>query len=162
MVAEWPTPVFYCGPEVGQTLRFPAAAIDKDFAWAPAHPIADAYRAFQPMPYDAPAYDVAAAHYAVHPDSGFFQLSEMGALSVSESGVLAFSIGGGKVQRLIVDVDKKPQAIAAFVETASAKPIEPQQRFRRADAKAQDAAGTTKGTSAKDPKSDSVTKKQDR
>jgi hypothetical protein len=163
LISEWPTPVFYCGPEVGQVLRFPGAAIDKDFAWAPAHPVADAYRAFQPMPYDAPAYDIAAGHYAVHPDSGFFQLSEPGALSVSDGGVLAFSAGGGKVQRLIVDADKKQQAIAAFVEIASAKPIAPSQRFRRTDAKAQDAAGAAKGADAKTPAAPPATiKKQDR
>jgi hypothetical protein len=162
VIAEWPTPVFYCGPEVGQALRFPGAAIEKDFAWVPAHPVADAYRAFQPMPYDTPAYDVAAAHYAVHPDSGFFQLSEPGALSVADSGLLAFSTGGGKVQRLIVDIEKKPQAIAAFVEVASAKPVAPPQRFRRPDAKAQDAAGAAKGAEAKDAKTDPTVKKQDR
>ena len=66
-------PIFYCGKEVGDALPFPGAASTKDFAWAPAHPVVDAYRAFKPMPYDAPSYDLAAAHFAVHPDSGFFQ-----------------------------------------------------------------------------------------
>jgi hypothetical protein len=27
---------------------------EKDFAWSPDHPIVEAYRAYQPMPYDAP------------------------------------------------------------------------------------------------------------
>jgi hypothetical protein len=46
--------------DVGEARPFPGAAVEKAFAWAPAHLVADAYRAFKPMPYDAPAYDLAA------------------------------------------------------------------------------------------------------
>ena len=53
--------------EVGDAARS-RRAVDKEFAWAPAHPVVDAYRAFKPMPYDAPSHDLAAIHYAVHPD----------------------------------------------------------------------------------------------
>ncbi len=158
VLAEWPTPIFYCGPDAGRELRFPGDAIEKDFAWSPAHPVADAYRAFGPMPYDAPAYDLAAAHYAVHPDSGFFQLSEPGALSVSSAGIIQFSPGSGKVRRLSVDASKKTEAIASFVEIASAKLAGPPQRNRRPDANAQDAAKDTKAPAAQP----TVIKKQDR
>jgi len=140
VLAEWPTPIFFCGKEVGEAVPFPGASIDKDFAWAAAHPVVDAYRAYKTMPYDAPSYDLAAAHYAVHPDSGFFQLSEGGTVSVGEDGRMKFSAGGGNVRSLTVDSSKKSQIIQAFVEIASAKPIEPQQRFRRpTDAAAADA-----------------------
>ena len=141
VISEWPAPVFYCGPEVGRSLRFPGEAIEKDFEWAPAHPVVDAYRAFQPMPYDAAAYDVAAIHYAVHPDSGFFQVSEAGALTVSGSGEMRFSAGGGNVRQLVVVDAKKAEAIAAFVAVTSAKPVVPQPRFRRGDANAPDTNG---------------------
>jgi hypothetical protein len=153
VISEWPTPVFYCGPEVGQSMRFPGEAIEKDFAWSPAHPVVDAYRAFQPMPYDAPAYDVAAIHYAVHPDSGFFQLSEAGTLSVSDSGAIRFSRGSGNVRQLVVDGAKKAEAIAAFVAVTSAKPVAAQPRFRRGDANAQpNTAGAAKAADTKDGK----------
>ena len=46
VIAEWPTPVFFCPKEVGDALKFPGAQLDKDFAWAPAHPIVDAYKAY--------------------------------------------------------------------------------------------------------------------
>jgi hypothetical protein len=140
ILAEWPTPVFYCGKEVGEALPFPRAAIEKDFAWAPAHPVVDAYRAYKPMPYDAPGYDLAAAHYAVHPDSGFFQLSEPGTLAVSDDGAMRFVPGGGKVRALAVVAEKREETIAALVAAASAKPVPPQQRFRRTDAGAAPAA----------------------
>ena len=57
VLAEWPTPIFYCGREVGEALPFPGASLAKEFAWADAHPVVDAYRAFKPMPYDAPSHD---------------------------------------------------------------------------------------------------------
>ncbi len=88
-------PLFFCGREVGDALPFPGAAVDEAFGWAPAHPIGDAYRAFKAMPYDAPSYDLAAMHYTANPESGFFQVSEPGTLSVSESGATAFAPGGG-------------------------------------------------------------------
>jgi len=53
-----------------------------DFGWSPAHPVADMYRAFKPMPYDAPAPALAALLYAVHPDDGYFTLSDPGTIAV--------------------------------------------------------------------------------
>jgi len=81
VLAEWPTPVFYLGREAGESLLYPGAAIEKDFAWSQAHPVVDAYRAFRPMPYDAPSWDLLAAHYAVHPQSGLLKASEPGTLT---------------------------------------------------------------------------------
>jgi hypothetical protein len=146
VLAEWPTPIFFCGREVGETLPFPGACIEKDFAWAPAHPVVDAYRAYKTMPYDAPSYDLAAVHYAVHPDSGFFQLSDAGTVSVADDGGMKFAAGGGNVRSLIVDSSKKSQIIQAFVEVASAKPVAPQQRFRQTNAKADDATAKPPAT----------------
>lgn len=134
ILAEWPTPIFYCGKAIGDTLRFPGARIAKDFSWTPAHPAAEAYAAAQPMPYDAPAYDLAAAHFAVHPDSGFFQLSPEGSVTVAADGAMRFAPSGGKIRSLAVDPAKAEQAIQAFVALAAAKPIAPPQRFRRPDA----------------------------
>ena len=53
LLADWPTPIFFCGHEVGEALPFPGARLDQLFTWAPAHPVVDAYRAFKAMPYDA-------------------------------------------------------------------------------------------------------------
>ena len=125
ILAEWPAPVFFCGREVGESLLFPGARVEKDFAWAPAHPVVDAYRAFHAMPYDAPSYDLAAVHYAVHPDSGFFSLSEAGTVAVGDDGRMKFTPGGGKVRSLSVDPAKKDQIVAALVEIACAKPAGP-------------------------------------
>jgi hypothetical protein len=136
VLAEWPTPIFYCPREVGDALPFPAAGLEKAFEWAPAHPVVDAYRAAGKMPYDAPSYDLAAAHYATHPDSGFFPLSEAGTLTVADDGKMSFKPGGGQVHSLKVDPAKREQIILAFIEILSTKPAAPQQRTRPTGANA--------------------------
>lgn len=129
ILAEWPTPIFFCSQEIGDALPFPGASIEKDFAWSPTHPIVDAYRAYQPLPYDAPSYDLAAAHYAVHPESDLFQLSDPGTITVADDGRMRFAVGPGNVRSLKVDPSQRDRILQAFTEIASAKPIVPQ-RFR--------------------------------
>ena len=61
--------------------NFPGASIDKEFAdAAPDNPVADAYRAWQAMPYDAPSWAMAAALYAARPKEGYFKLSGPGTI----------------------------------------------------------------------------------
>src|SRR2546422_10058289 len=65
LFAGWPGQIVAAGSEIGAALPFPGSSIEKDFSWAPGHPVVDAYRAAQPMPYDAPSTALAAALYAV-------------------------------------------------------------------------------------------------
>jgi hypothetical protein len=156
ILAEWPSPIFYCGPEVGESLNFPGASLAKYFAWAPAHPVVDAYAGYRSMPFDAPSHDLAAAHYAVHPDSGFFRTSPEGEVSVADDGRMRFSpASGGRVRSLTVDPGQREQALQAFVEIASDRPVQPQQRFRPTAADAN--SPPDKPTEAKPP----VVKKQE-
>jgi hypothetical protein len=137
VLMEFPSPIVFCGREVGEALPFPGASIEKDFGWAPAHPIVDAYHAFRSGIYDFPSYDLAAALHAVHPDKGFFKLSDAGGITVGDDGQMKFA-GTGKVRSLIIDPARKDAVLQTFVAMASAKPVAPQQRFRppAADAKA--------------------------
>jgi hypothetical protein len=131
VLAEIPVPVIFCGREIGESLPFPGASIDKDFAWAPAHPITDAYHAFRQGDYDFPSYDLAAALYAVHPDKGFFKESESGDIAVSDDGSMKFAPGSGKVKSLVFDPSKKDEILQTFASVASAKPVIPTPRARR-------------------------------
>lgn len=131
VLAEFPSPIVFCGKEVGDALPFPGASIDKDFAWAPAHPIVDAYHAFRPGTYDFPSYDLAAVLHAVHPDKGFFGLSDAGEIAVGDDGGMRFQAGSGKVRSLIADPAQKEKILQTFVELTSAKPVVPPPRFRR-------------------------------
>ena len=139
LLAEWPTPVVLCSREVGDALPFPGASMDKEFAWSPAHPVVDAYRAYRPMPYDYPSQDLAAMLHAVHPDSGLFTTSEPGTIEFADDGRATFSpMPAGKHRQLIVDARKKAAILQMLVEIASAKPV-PRPQFRRpaADADAE-------------------------
>jgi hypothetical protein len=148
VLAEFPSPIVFCGKEVGDALPFPGNSIDKDFAWAPAHPVVDAYHAFRPGTYDFPSYDLAAALHAVHPDKGFFKLSDAGGIAVGDDGRMKF-VAAGKVRSLILDPAQKEKILQTFVEVSSAKPPAPQQRFRppaaAADGKAEGKADPKTG-----------------
>ena len=72
---------------------------------------------------------MAAMLYAVHPDKGFFE-TEAGAIQVTDDGALKFAAGSGNHKTLRVDSAKREKIIQTLVETASAKPQQPQQRVR--------------------------------
>lgn len=130
VLAEWPTPIVIAGREAGNQLPFPAASIEKDFAYAPNHPVAQAYRAGHAMPYDAPSWALVAALYAVRPSDGYFRLSDTGTLSITDDGKSQFQpSANGKHRFLLVDPAQKERVIKTFTEIASAKPV-PRQ-FRR-------------------------------
>ncbi len=78
LFTDWPTPIVTIEPQAMSNIKFPATSIETDFAYNPKHPVADAYRAYQPMPYDAPTLDMAAVLYAGRPKGGYFQLSGSG------------------------------------------------------------------------------------
>jgi hypothetical protein len=121
--ADWPGPIVAVGSEVGEALPYPGATIEEDFAWAPAHPVADAYRLGKTMPYDAPAPALAAMLYAVHPDDGYFKLSEPGTITVLEDGRTTFTAStAGKHRYLIADPAQKDRIIKVYREMASSKP----------------------------------------
>ena len=139
LFAEWPTPIFASGSEVGAALEFPGASIDKQFAEAvPDNPVADAYRAYQTMPYNAPSWALTASLYAARPKEGYFKLSSPGKISVDADGRTTFAASEkGNHQYLIVDPAQRDKIMLAYIDLASAKPVA-QQRFRPPDAKQDD------------------------
>jgi hypothetical protein len=123
LFAEWPTPVVAVGSEVGDALPYPGASIEKDFAWSPAHPLVDAYRALKPMPYDAPASALAAVLHAVHPEDGYFTLSDPGTITVQDDGRTRFTpAADGRHRYLIVDPTQKARIMSLYTAMVSAPP----------------------------------------
>jgi inosine-uridine nucleoside N-ribohydrolase len=136
LFAEWPTPIVISGYEIGEALPYPAASIEKDFAWSPAHPVVDAYKAFKPMPYDAPTGDMSSVLYAIHPQDGYFKLSDPGTISVLDDGRTKFTPSPeGKHRYLILDPAQKERIIKTYTEVASAKPVVRAPRFRQQQVK---------------------------
>jgi len=130
LFAEWPTQIIMAGTEIGNAVPFPAASIEKDFAWSQAHPVVDAYKAAHPMPYDAPSWDMAAILYAVHPE-GYFKLSEPGIITVLDDGRTKFTPSTqGKHHYLILEPSQKEKVLKTYTEIASAKPVVRAPRFR--------------------------------
>jgi len=141
LFAEWPTPIVFSGAEVGASLPFPGQSLEKDFAWSNAHPIVDAYRAFKPMPYDAPSWAMAAVLYAVRPQENYFKLSDTGAVTVSDDGRTRFTPAAqGKHRYLIADPAQQERVIKAYTEIASLKPAGRPMRFRPPQKKLDDPA----------------------
>jgi len=117
LLADWPTSIVAVPKEVGEALPFPASAIEKELAWAPAHPIVDAWKAAGGT--DAPSGAMAAALYSVRPE-GFFKLSDPGTLH--EDGSFSPS-SGGKHHVLTVDPSAKDKVMQAYLELASTKQV---------------------------------------
>ncbi len=123
LFAEWPTPIVASGYEIGEALLYPAASIEKDFAWAENHPVVDAYRAYKAMPHDTPTWDLSAVLYAVRPDQGYFKLSEPGTISVFDDGRTKFTPApNGQHRYLILDPVQKERIIQTYTEWVSAQP----------------------------------------
>jgi len=89
--AEWPTPIVTSPFDVGIAILYPATDIENDSLWANPHPIVEAYKAYQPMPYDRPTWDLTSVLYAVEPDSGYFNCSEKGVITVDENSFTTFT-----------------------------------------------------------------------
>jgi hypothetical protein len=124
LFAEWPTPIVASGREIGDKLLFPGSSIEKDFAWSPAHPVVDAYRAYRAMPYDAPTGAMSAVLYASRPQENYFKLSEPGAISVQDDGRTRFTpSANGKHRYLILDPAQAEHIVKTYTEIASAKPV---------------------------------------
>jgi len=134
--AEWPTPIVVAREDLGASLPFPGASIDKEFAaTSPDHPVADAYRAHKAMPYDAPSWAMTAALYAGRPNAGYFKMSDPGVFSIKTDGTLAFTpAADGKHQSLIFDPAQKDRILTDYVQLASAKPVPPRRFFKKVDA----------------------------
>ena len=123
LLSEWPTPIVMAGAELSDALPFPGRSLEAGIAWAPNHPVVDAYRAFRPTPYDAPSRALAAVLHAVSPDEGYFQLSEPGTITVSDEGRTRFTPApAGKHHYLTAKPDQKERVLETYVKMVTAQP----------------------------------------
>ena len=119
---EWPTPVVTSPFEVGIKIQYPASSIENDFGWAGTHPVVEAYKAYQPMPYDRPTWDLTAILYAVE-GGDWFSLSPAGDITVTEEGSTLFTPNENGTRRyLSVDPDQAEAIKARFIEMITSVP----------------------------------------
>jgi inosine-uridine nucleoside N-ribohydrolase len=120
---QWPSPIVVSGFEIGKEILYPARSVERDFAYVPNHPVADAYRAYQKMPYDRPTWDLTSVLYAARPDRGYFTLSPAGTIRVDEQGNTLFqAAAGGKHRHLITDGQQRARILEALMYLASEPP----------------------------------------
>lgn len=120
LAAEWPAPAVWSGYEVGRTIKYPAKSIERDFAWAPKHPVVDGYKAYMKFPYDRETWDLTAVLYAVRPDSGYFDLSAPGNVVVDAQGFTKHVPAAGGLHRyLIVNDLQRARVLESMIWLAS-------------------------------------------
>lgn len=121
--AEWPSPIVASGFEIGASMLFPAASVERDFRYVENHPVADAYRAYDKMPYDRPTWDLTAALYAVRPGRGYFSLSPPGRIEADAEGRTHFTPDpDGRHRYLTIDETQRARTLEAMIELASQPP----------------------------------------
>ena len=112
---QWPGEIVASGLEIGEAMKFPAARIEKDFAWAADHPVVDAYRTYMKMPYDRQTWDLTAVLYGVRPAGGYFDLSPPGRITADDAGRTSFRAdAGGKHRYLVLTEAQRARTLEAW------------------------------------------------
>lgn len=83
VLSNWPTPILASGFHVGLSILYPASSIEEDFNYVDHHPLVEAYKAYLPMPYDRPTWDLTAVLSVVEKDSAYFGFSPTGNVFVT-------------------------------------------------------------------------------
>jgi len=123
LLKNWPGQIIASGFEIGNSMLFPAAVIDRDFAYVKDHPVAEAYRNYMQMPYDRPTWDLTAALYAIRPDQGYFDLSVPGEITADALGRTQFRADpAGNHRYLMVNEKQRARALEAMELLASQPP----------------------------------------
>ena len=91
LVERWPLPIVFSGFEIGIAIPYPAHSIEEDYGYVEHHPLAEAYRLYNPPPHNRPTWDLTSVLYAVMPKRGFFDLSDPGRVVVEDDGATRFS-----------------------------------------------------------------------
>lgn len=101
--SDWPGPIYVTPFEIGTISRYPARAIEEDFAWVSAHPLVEAYKCYLPMPYDRPVWDVLAAAWIFHPE--MFSVGPAGDFAIDADGRSRFTPREGGLHH-VLELDK--------------------------------------------------------
>jgi inosine-uridine nucleoside N-ribohydrolase len=124
LVAVWPTPIVFSGVEIGMAVPYPAMSVERDFAYVPHHPLAEAYNLYYPPPHERPCWDLTSVLYAVRPDDAYFDLSPAGRVDVAEDGITTFKPeSAGPHRYLVLKHDQAVRVREALRELASQPPM---------------------------------------
>ncbi len=115
--AEWPTPIVTSPFELGIKICFTADVVENELTRATPHPVSEAYKAYLPMPYDRPTWDLTSVLYAVEGSEGYFTLSDTGDIEVDGRGGTRFIARPDGTRRyLMTDSVQDANILRRFVE----------------------------------------------
>ena len=123
LAEAWPTPIVWSGFEIGRAIEYPAESIDDDYNYVPHHPVAEAYRLYNPPPHNRPTWDLTSALYAVRPTRGYFGLGPPGRVTISADGHTSFAPDDAGPHRLLTATAAQiTRSREAFVQLSSQPP----------------------------------------
>jgi hypothetical protein len=123
LASEWPSPIVWSGFEIGFAVPYPATSIERDFAYVPHHPTAEAYYLYNPPPHNRPTWDLTSVLYAVLSDRGYFDFSPPGRVVVEKDGFTRFTpASNGRDRFLILKEAQIPRVKEALVQLVSQPP----------------------------------------
>jgi inosine-uridine nucleoside N-ribohydrolase len=96
---RWPTPVFYSGFEVGDSI-FTGARLFTETE--PDNPVLNAYEDYVGWGNNRNSWDITAAYYAVRGDDGLFALSDPGNVTIEPDGSNSFTPAADGTRRYLV------------------------------------------------------------
>lgn len=123
VTAEWPTPIVWSGFEIGLSVPYPHQSIERDYGYVKHHPLAEAYRLYQPPPHDRPTWDLTSVLYAVRPQHDYFGLSASGTVTVADDGLTSFEASDdGQHRYLQLSEEQRIRVREALVQLSSQPP----------------------------------------
>lgn len=89
---QWPeeVPIVWSGYEIGEALPYPRQSIARDFSYRTPHLVKEAYLLHSGPEHDRPCWDQSSVLQAVHPERGYFGLSQPGRVQVLADGFTRF------------------------------------------------------------------------
>ncbi len=84
----WPTTIWQNPFEIGKQAMYPGLLIEGNLGYDRPNPVVEAYKAYKPMPYDRPSWDILSVLYPLRPD--LFTCSEPGTVTVDGEGYTWF------------------------------------------------------------------------
>lgn len=119
---KWPGEIVVSGPETGNDLLYPHQSILNDFTDGHKHPLCVSYKAYAPMPYDRPTWDLTSVLYAIEPDARYFDLSGFGTIAIDSVGNGIFTDNpNGKHRYLKVSENEKKRILQKMVHQVTGK-----------------------------------------
>ena len=108
--------------ECSDGTEFTGSSIENDFRSAPMHPMVEAYKSYQQMPYDRPTWDLTSVLYSVEGPS-YFNVSPAGNLNVTDLGATEFTPdAAGNRYYLTVDSIQAENIKQHFVQLLTKQP----------------------------------------